>query len=402
MLKKYYAESIKRHKYYRLLSIADIKILSLVIFSILITATLMIYIFNYYRNLDLRLITTIRSDAIFSLLLDRIPPKSLLDTSEEGQNISSLYDIVHKELDSVRKITAARYLYTIKRNSDGDPIYVVDGLPASSADFRAYGAKIEQEMLPAVNKCLNGEVFHGTEILNTTWGAIIPACEPIKEHGATIGALVIEFDGEYFAKNTATSRRYYTIVSICFAVAVGFVAIILIRSFSIPLYKWLAYTDLLTGALNRNAFELATRTLCNTDQQKNIVVLSCDLNGLKAINDQLGHSAGDQLIRALAQLLMKKFKGVGATYRVGGDEFITLVRGIDLKAAEKIIDEACAEAQKITVGNFCLHFSYGFAQFDPAFDSDVDDTISRADVNMYHHKYASKARNSASISVDEL
>lgn len=93
---------------------------------------------------------------------------------------------------------------------------------------------------------------------------IIPACEPIKQDGVTVGALVIEFDGSYFSQNTQNSQRYSIIVSIGVAVVVGLVAIMLVRSFSIPLYRWLAYTDLLTGTLNRNAFELAVHTLCET------------------------------------------------------------------------------------------------------------------------------------------
>ena len=394
MIKKYYVESIGRNKFDKTFSRAEIKVLSLVVFSIFITATVILSIFYYYRNLDLKLITIMRSDAIFSLLLENIKPESLSDISENTNNSAQLYDAVHKELDDVRKITAVRYLYTAKLNSDGKAIYVVDGLPKDSEDFRAYGSPIEAEVIPAVSKCLKGEVFHGTEILDTPWGMVIPACEPIKSNGNTVGALVIEFDGTYFAQNTANSQRYYIIASICVAVAVGFVAIVLIRSFSIPLYQWLAYTDLLTGALNRNAFELATHKLRGTEQQKDITVVTCDLDRLKAINDQFGHSAGDEHIRALAQLLMKNFKNLGETYRVGGDEFVSLLCNASLDATEKKIAAISAEACKVSSGNFCLCFSYGIAQFDPEQDNTIDDTISRADVNMYHHKRANREKDS--------
>ncbi|WP_215648526.1 GGDEF domain-containing protein [Desulfovibrio desulfuricans] len=308
---------------------------------------------------------------------------------------SHLYNKVQQELDDVRKITAVRYLYTAKRDSEGNAIYVVDGLPRDSEDFRACGSLIEAEILPAVNKCLDGDVFHGTEILKTSWGMIIPSCEPIKSNGVTVGALVIEFDGEYFAENTASSQRYYIIASICVAIGVGFVAIVLIRSFSIPLYQWLAYTDLLTGAMNRNAFELDTHKLRGTEQQKNITVVSCDLNKLKAINDQFGHSAGDEHIRALAQLLMKNFRTQGSTYRIGGDEFVTLLFNASLDATERKVAEICVEARQVTIGNFCLCFSYGIAQFDPEQDGSIDDTISRADVKMYHYKCAKREAETA-------
>ncbi|MBT9750191.1 GGDEF domain-containing protein [uncultured Desulfovibrio sp.] len=395
MLKKYYTESTDRNKFDKTFSRAELKLLSLVVISIIITAALITSIFYYYRNLDLKLITTMRSDAIFSLLLDRIPPENFTAIYDDKDVDSHLYNKVQQELDDVRKITAVRYLYTAKRDSEGNAIYVVDGLPRDSEDFRACGSLIEAEILPAVNKCLDGDVFHGTEILKTSWGMIIPSCEPIKSNGVTVGALVIEFDGEYFAENTASSQRYYIIASICVAIGVGFVAIVLIRSFSIPLYQWLAYTDLLTGAMNRNAFELDTHKLRGTEQQKNITVVSCDLNKLKAINDQFGHSAGDEHIRALAQLLMKNFRTQGSTYRIGGDEFVTLLFNASLDATERKVAEICVEARQVTIGNFCLCFSYGIAQFDPEQDGSIDDTISRADVKMYHYKCAKREAETA-------
>ena len=395
MLKKYYTESTDRNKFDKTFSRAELKLLSLVVISIIITAALITSIFYYYRNLDLKLIITMRADAIFSLLLDRIPPENFTAIYDDKDVDSHLYNKVQQELDDVRKITAVRYLYTAKRDSEGNAIYVVDGLPRDSEDFRACGSLIEAEILPAVNKCLDGDVFHGTEILKTSWGMIIPSCEPIKSNGVTVGALVIEFDGEYFAENTASSQRYYIIASICVAIGVGFVAIVLIRSFSIPLYQWLAYTDLLTGAMNRNAFELDTHKLRGTEQQKNITVVSCDLNKLKAINDQFGHSAGDEHIRALAQLLMKNFRTQGSTYRIGGDEFVTLLFNASLDATERKVAEICVEARQVTIGNFCLCFSYGIAQFDPEQDDSIDDTISRADVKMYHYKCAKRETETA-------
>ena len=170
----------------------------------------------------------------------------------------------------------------------------------------------------------------------------------------------------------------------------------LIRSFSIPLYRWLAYTDLLTGALNRNAFELAVHTLCDTAPHSDLTVLNCDINKLKAINDQMGHTAGDQYIRSLAQLLLNKFKDSGETYRVGGDEFVTLLHGLTPETVEKNVQDLYAEAQKCTFGEFSLSFSYGIAAFDPNMDTCIKDTIARADASMYKQKYGRRATDSPS------
>ena len=387
MIKKYYDDSISRSKFEKKFSRAELKILALVVVAIFITTTSLIAIFNYYRNLELKLITVMRTDSIFSLLLARIPPEILININKENITDSTLYNFVQNDLNNVRKITSVRYLYTLKRNAEGNAIYVVDGLPDTDEDFRPYGAPIEEEILPVVNKCLDGYIVHGTEIIDTSWGMVIPACEPIKKNGVTVGALAIEFDGSYFSENTKNSQRYGIIVSICVAIAVGLVAIMLIRSFSIPLYRWLAYTDLLTGALNRNAFELAVHTLCKNAPQSELLVLTCDINRLKTINDQMGHTTGDQYIRSMAQLLLRRFKHNAETYRIGGDEFVTLLHGLTPEDLSKTMLDLCAEAQQITFGEYSLSFSYGIAAFDKDTDACIKDTISRADASMYKNKY---------------
>lgn len=390
MLRKYYG-SISRNKFDKTFSRVELKFLALMVIAIAITTASLISIFNYYRNMELKLITVMRTDSIFSLLLERIPPESLININKTNLTDSTMYIMVHSSLNNARKITSVRYLYTAKRTAEGNAIYVVDGLPDTDDDFRPYGSPIEKEILPIVNRCIDGYAVHGTEILDTSWGIIIPACEPIKKDGVTVGALVIEFDGSYFSQNTTNSQKYSIIVSIGVAVVVGLAAIMLIRSFSIPLYRWLAYTDLLTGALNRNAFELAVHTLCKTEPQTELTVLTCDINKLKVINDEMGHTAGDQYIRALAQLLLEKFKKCGETYRIGGDEFVTLLHGLAPDLVEKSLNELCTEAQNITFGEYKLSFSYGITAFDKSTDTCIKDTISRADASMYSQKYRRRA-----------
>ncbi|MFT3959014.1 MAG: hypothetical protein QM665_08015, partial [Desulfovibrio sp.] len=205
MLKNFYDNPISRNRFDKTFSQAELKILVLVIIAIAITTTALISIFNYYRNMELRHITVMRTDSIFSLLLERIPPESLINISNNNDRDSTLYSSVQNDLNDVRRITSVRYLYTAKRTAEGNIIYVVDGMPDTDEDYRPYGSPIEKEILPMMNACLDGNVVHGTEIIDTSWGMIIPACEPIKQDGITVGALAIEFDGSYFLENTTNS-----------------------------------------------------------------------------------------------------------------------------------------------------------------------------------------------------
>ena len=88
----------------------------------------------------------------------------------------------------------------------------------------------------------------------------------------------------------------------------------------------ISYTDLLTGVYNRNAMNdrIAAITAGEETFDEPYGVVFTDLNGLKRVNDEEGHDAGDILIKKAALLLQEVFKG-GDIYRAGGDEFMIIV-----------------------------------------------------------------------------
>lgn len=99
----------------------------------------------------------------------------------------------------------------------------------------------------------------------------------------------------------------------------------------------ISYEDQLTGVMNRHALEsFHNRTY---DSLKNIGILSCDINGLKTINDSLGHEAGDKLIVDVAESLSIVF-GNQNVYRMGGDEFIVIYTNGPQKHFEVKIGQA--------------------------------------------------------------
>lgn len=90
-------------------------------------------------------------------------------------------------LANTRHLTAVRYLYTASRNAAGQVIYVVDGLPLDAADFRYPGDLLESEVLPMVQRCLDGQTVCEGAVLQTSWGKIIPACAPIADDRGVVG-----------------------------------------------------------------------------------------------------------------------------------------------------------------------------------------------------------------------
>lgn len=384
------------------LSTAERKIPLSVTLAILATAISIFGVFYSQMTKGVSHMVLERSGAIFSYVTNRIPPRSLLELNSAADEDHLLYVQVQALLKSVRQLTAVRYLYTAKLNDEGKAVYVVDGLDPEAEDFRHIGDLIEPEVLPLLTRCLQGHSAHAAKVLYTEWGDVLPACEPIRQDGRTVGAIVMEFDAGLIGGSIRKAMSISLLISCVLVALFIFVTTWLLRRLSVPLYRKLAYTDLLTGINNRNAFELDTKRLQRSEQQ-DLTVLTCDLNMLKNVNDQRGHAAGDEYIISLARLLVERFRDRGETYRIGGDEFATLLRNADVDALRAEMDELHAQALKIQVAGFPLFFAYGIASFDPACDADVHDTMTRADAQMYAHKCAlkQKGKREAALSPEQ-
>lgn len=103
----------------------------------------------------------------------------------------------------------------------------------------------------------------------------------------------------------------------------------------------LANTDNLTGVYNRNFFnhELARQQeLKESNPRLDFSVLVIDINGLKMVNDTLGHVAGDRLITATADLLLTSCRDEDCVARIGGDEFVIICPGTNRDQAQRLYE----------------------------------------------------------------
>ena len=85
--------------------------------------------------------------------------------------------------------------------------------------------------------------------------------------------------------------------------------------------------DELTGLYNRRGYEADCDTINKENTLSEYSIIMMDLNGLKSANDNVGHEAGDELIIGAAKCMSNAFSGLGNVYRVGGDEFVALLKG---------------------------------------------------------------------------
>lgn len=124
--------------------------------------------------------------------------------------------------------------------------------------------------------------------------------------------------------------------------------------------------------------------------------LFIDLDGFKAINDSLGHRAGDELLRAVAARLGSTIREADALGRLGGDEFVILVEGIALAAGPELVAERILDALKQPFalaqahnGRVTITASIGIAVGDR---SSAADLLRDADIAMYRAKLEGKNR----------
>lgn len=159
----------------------------------------------------------------------------------------------------------------------------------------------------------------------------------------------------------------------------------------------LGFKDDLTGLCNRRCFENALTDLRKTGKSNQITLCAIDLNGLKAVNDKVGHPAGDELIRGVADIIGTIFTSRGGSaYRTGGDEFFGLLPDAapSLEELSEALDRDMGAWHGKSVGH--LSFSYGFARGIDHPDSTVDELLLLADRAMYDKKkdyYSVSGRN---------
>ena len=144
-----------------------------------------------------------------------------------------------------------------------------------------------------------------------------------------------------------------------------------------------AYYDQLTGLQNRRAYSEEVEQLSKQLPVPCTVVMA-DINGLKEVNDTLGHEAGDELIIGSAECLRKSFDGIDTVYRLGGDEFTVIMEGSETEAKTCLerMEKICADWKGQFVNGISI--SYGAASTEEF--SDLDSLLKAADQRMYEYK----------------
>ncbi len=150
--------------------------------------------------------------------------------------------------------------------------------------------------------------------------------------------------------------------------------------------------DVLTGTYNRAYFEDRLAKLEGTDCS--IGIIFCDVDGLKLINDSLGHERGDQVLKTVAKVMEESLPPDAVIARIGGDEFIVLLQNVTSGQMKVIIDHLRTMIEQSHSDSLKEIFSIamGWAATNQGIltKEQIEMTVKRADDNMYRQKLASK------------
>ncbi len=153
-----------------------------------------------------------------------------------------------------------------------------------------------------------------------------------------------------------------------------------------------SFNDTLTGGYNAKAYhEELNEIFHDEDKEKSVWCIISDMNNLKQINDNLGHIEGDNALRNSYYALNSNFGKFGKTFRIGGDEFVSLLIGCEKSEIDAMITDVISHISKVNKNAvYKYSLAIGYDKFVGKTMIQYNDFFKIVDQKMYDDKIASK------------
>lgn len=202
-------------------------------------------------------------------------------------------------------------------------------------------------------------------------------------------ALLAKMHPERENSLTATATSLISISAVCMVLVLAWRT----KAFETAV-RDLSLRDELTGLYNRRGFYLlAEQTFYLARRSdESFSVLFFDMDGLKQVNDTLGHEAGSELIKEMSTLLVEALRRTDVIGRIGGDEFVVAGR-FTPSEIEQVVARLAAGVESANAaksGRCLLSFSLGYAIAEQAGTSSLEELLTKADAMMYENKRSKK------------
>lgn len=238
---------------------------------------------------------------------------------------------------------------------------------------------------------------------------VVETYVPIMRKGNFIGAFEIYYDiTATRTKLNQLTRKIYIVLIIISGILLGVVLISALKAkkqiedqkfYQHKLHQ-LSITDDLTGLLNRRGFmTLAEKQQCIAERCQQILLIAySDIDGMKWINDNLGHDVGDKALIETAELLKSTFRNSDIISRLGGDEFAVLLscapEEVNISSIETRFYDNLIKINAKPGREYSLQVSLGVSRHNDGQTCTLDELMTRADELMYERKQ--RRKNSSS------
>lgn len=191
------------------------------------------------------------------------------------------------------------------------------------------------------------------------------------------------------AKDIFKKNALYFLMGFVIAMTVGLLVLLNRNAYS--KIKYYSEFDSLTKIFNRRAGIEKLNQMFSLDNRRKSSISLCfiDVNGLKQVNDILGHNRGDELIVSVTEAIKKAIREDDFVMRLGGDEFLIVFNNTEIDEAEQIWARIVSSYQKINDNEdrpYLISVSHGIVSRNNSEKSEVDDLIKLADERMYEEK----------------
>ncbi len=149
-----------------------------------------------------------------------------------------------------------------------------------------------------------------------------------------------------------------------------------------------AVLDVLTGCLNRRSFEQRSAEIDAQAARTGaaVAVISLDIDHFKAVNDQWGHAAGDQVLEHVAYVARKQLRRFELMFRLGGEEFVVVLPGTDAPIAMEIAERLRRSIEDTSAKGICVTASFGVAVGSRSLET----VLAEADDRLYRAKHSGR------------
>jgi diguanylate cyclase (GGDEF)-like protein len=259
----------------------------------------------------------------------------------------------------------------------------------SRPEFLMFGAWIGSELMIAGAVALEGK--SGLPALCWLTIPVITLSSRFSMRGVVAGVLIAVAltlaVGFVIDLNAVVNSPQLVLAPVTLIVCVAILSVPLMRS-DIQ-HRSDAVIDPLTGMLNRNALSVRVQEIAQQSAVTNepVGLVIGDIDHFKDINDTHGHSVGDTALKEVAYMLRKQLRAFDLAYRLGGEEFLILLPGSDIRNAENLAERLRARVGSEQVAGgiaVTMSFGVGASSRDEAFDYAA--VFARADAALYEAK----------------